>query len=435
MNRPARPSPARVPRPRLAYGIGSIGTGIFTTVPSVILLYFLTVEIHIAAAVAGVIILLPKLAGLIGDPLIGRWSDRLRRSAPTGRRILMASGALLTGAGLWALFQLPQLHRGNGLLPTLIYFVCTTGYSLFAVPYSALPAELADNAEDRRALVSGRLGLAFLGTLIGGVSGPLLVARVGYPAMGLILGTVCLVAMSTFLITCRIPLGIPRGEQSEEPGSDAGVANITTRPFKKQIAAFVLLLAAAGAFTALLPFLIRDMNASPDVVGAAMLVNILAALLSSLVWPRLIQRLGLQTVWQTASALMIVSAFMIAFAPGVGILLFLGMVVGGAGFCGVQMAGFTGLADLTAEYLRRGRGGGLVTGIWMAGEKAGLALGPMLAGLGLQYMKYSVWGSTTRSLIILVPTIPALFAILIISFSHSRKVKYEFGRTESHICI
>lgn len=403
-------------RHRLAYGIGSIGTGVFTTVPSVLLLYFLTVEIRIDAAVAGVIILVPKLLGLIGDPLVGTWSDRLRRRSPAGRRTLMIFGALLTGGGLWALFQIPQVYQANSLVPAVIYFGCTTGYSLFAVPYSALPAELAQHPVDLRALVSTRLGMAFLGTLIGGVSAPLLVARAGYPAMGMALGAVCVVSMCTFLLTCRPIGGAVSIEHSTARSIGVGMTNIATVPFKKYIIAFVLLLGAAGAFSALLPFLIHDMKANPDMVGAAMLVNIVAALLSSLVWPMLIRRARLQIIWLTAATLMFAAALTIAFAPGADLILFLGMTIGGAGFCGVQMAGFTGLADLTAEYLKQGQGGGFVTGIWMAGEKAGLACGPLLAGLGLQYMAFTTSGSAARSLMATIPTTLALLSIIVIGF-------------------
>lgn len=403
---------------RLTYGIGSVGTGIFTTVPSVLLLYFLTIEVHIDAALAGVIILLPKALGLIGDPLVGTWSDRLRRRSPIRRQVLMGAGALLAGVGLWALFTVPQRHPGDAILPALIFFACTTGYSLFAVPYSALPAELDESADGRRALVSTRLGLAFLGVLVGGVSAPIVAARVGYPVMGLVLGTICAAAMGIFLFTCRLTrdVVVPRPDAATA-GVDA--PRLATKPFLIQMAAFVLLLAAAGAFSALLPFLVRDMGQSADIVGVAMLVDIVVALLTSMIWPILIRRLGLRTVWQMAAGVTCLSALVVGLAPGADAQFYLGMAIGGAGLSGVQIAGFTGLADLTAEHLSQGRGGGLITGVWMAGEKAGLASGPMLAGLGLKFLGVTVLGAAARSSIAFIPATLAVLAILTIAFDAS----------------
>lgn len=405
-------------RQRLTYGVGSIGTGIFTTVPSVLLLYFLTIEAHIGAALAGVIILVPKALGLIGDPLVGAWSDRLKQRSPLRRQLLMGAGAIIAGVGLWALFTVPEQNPGNAIVPALIFFACTTGYSLFAVPYSALPAELDATADGRRALVSTRLGLAFLGVLIGGVSAPIVAARVGYPFMGAVLGAICAAAMCAFLLTCRLKREVA-GPPAMAVKDGGAVPRLATKPFLIQMGAFVLLLAAAGAFSALLPFLVRDMGQPADIVGLAMLVDIVVALLTSMVWPILIRRLGLRTVWQLAAGVTCLSAFFVGFAPGADAQFYLGMAIGGAGLSGVQIAGFTGLADLTAEHLSSGRGGGLITGVWMAGEKAGLASGPMLAGFGLQFLGVTALGSATRLSIAFIPALLAALATVTIAFDVS----------------
>lgn len=409
---------ARLLYGRLSYGVGSVGTGIFTTVPSVLLLYFLTVEARLDVALAGAIILIPKALGLVGDPLVGIWADRLARRSSFGRQLLMGSGALLAGAGLWALFALPQLHRGNALVPALIFFACTTGYSLFAVPYSALPAELDDSEAGRRALVSTRLGLAFCGVLLGGVSAPVVAARIGYPAMGAVMAVVCVTAMGAFLVTCTLADRVTARPSTVHP-VDTAPSRFATRAFAIQMAAFVLLLAAAGAFSSVLPFLVHDMGRTPDIVGLAMLIDIVVALLTSAMWPALIRGLGLRTVWQLAAVVTACSAIVVGTASSPNLHFYIGMAIGGAGLSGVQIAGFTGLADLTATHLRQGRGGGLVTGIWMAGEKAGLASGPLLAGFGLKFLGTTGIGSAAQLSIASIPAVLAVASIAIIAFDTS----------------
>ena len=404
---------ARPPRV-LAYGVGSIGTGIFTTVPSVLLLYFLSTVARIDVAVAGLIILIPKALGLVGDPLVGIWADRLGRKTQGGRLVLMAAGALLAGTGLCSLFAVPQLHPGNVLVPTLIYLACTVGYSLFAVPYSALPAELDARPDGRRRLVSTRLGISFLGTLIGGVGAPLVAARVGYAGMGAVVGVSCAVAMGLFLLFCPLPSGNRVHVVDKEGDFEAGAARIAMTPFIIQMFAFVLLLASTGTFAALLPFLVRDMKASADVVGFAMLVVILSALLTSTIWPSLIRRLGLRAAWRLAAGATALSSLVVGTAAIPNGQFYLGMAIGGAGLSGVQIAGFTGLADLTARYLAKGHGAGFITGVWMAGEKAGLATGPLLAGLGLKFLGTAMLGSAARSSTALIPAVLAAIAIIVI---------------------
>ena len=395
---------------RAFYGVGSIGTGVFTTVPSVLLLYFLTTEVHIQAAVAGLIVLIPKLLGVAGDPLVGLCSDRLSRRSRTPRAALMLLGAVMTGAGLWALFSLPQHRTGNVLLPGLVYAVCTAGYSMFAVPYSALPPELEARPDARGRLVSLRLGISFVGAVIGGVTAPLLAVRIGYPSMALSLGAVCVAAMSVSL------LAHPKVLSNQPARVSAQItppARLTFDPaFGRRVIAFVLLLSSAGAFAALLPFLARDMGVNAGVVIAAMFVNLVMAALTSGLWSRLIRIGSLSAVWVCAAGAMAAGSIIIAFRSHPDLLFYLGAALGGVGFSGVQVAGFTSLADAAAAHLDRGGAGGLLTGLWMAGEKAGLAGGPMLVGLGLQFVQGGLQGSTSRTLLVAIPATLVTLAIL-----------------------
>jgi MFS/sugar transport protein len=58
-----------------SYAMGSFGTGVFSTVPAVLLLYFCTETLHIAGTVAAALILIPKIWSILWDPFVGRWSD------------------------------------------------------------------------------------------------------------------------------------------------------------------------------------------------------------------------------------------------------------------------------------------------------------------------------------------------------------------------
>lgn len=71
-------------RVRRGYGLGSVATGAFGTVPGLLLLPYLTDRLGVAAGLAGLIVLLPKAWDVLLNPVAGRISDR--STHPDGRR-------------------------------------------------------------------------------------------------------------------------------------------------------------------------------------------------------------------------------------------------------------------------------------------------------------------------------------------------------------
>ncbi|NUP78062.1 MAG: MFS transporter, partial [Nonomuraea sp.] len=75
----------------LGYGVGSVGTGVFSAVPGLLLLYYLTDMLGVSAAVAGAVLVAPKIWDVLLNPLVGAASDR--EAVRTGRRTrLLAIG-------------------------------------------------------------------------------------------------------------------------------------------------------------------------------------------------------------------------------------------------------------------------------------------------------------------------------------------------------
>src|SRR5258708_39871365 len=97
--RRTRPEPAhgaamRLSYPRLTgYALGAFGTGVFSTVPTVLLLYFCTETLAMPPALAAAAVFLPKLWAVVWDPMVGIWSDRTRTRIGRRRPFLLAGGA------------------------------------------------------------------------------------------------------------------------------------------------------------------------------------------------------------------------------------------------------------------------------------------------------------------------------------------------------
>src|SRR6478752_1921260 len=123
----SQPLPMRV---RAGYGLGSVATGTFGTVPGLMLLPYLTDTLGIAAAVAGAIVFLPKAWDVVLNPIAGRISDR--STDPRGRRRPFLLKAGLSLAVLFALlFAGPPLGGRvlEGLYVLVVFVLCATAYA------------------------------------------------------------------------------------------------------------------------------------------------------------------------------------------------------------------------------------------------------------------------------------------------------------------
>lgn len=373
-----------------AYALGSVGTGVFTTVPSVLLLFYSTEVAGVGPAAAGAIILIPKLWSLAWDPLVGVWSDRVR--TPWGRRApFLLAGAVGVSAAFAALFAAPLSGQGAATLWIgCAYFLLSSVYSIYAVPYVAIPAEAATDREAGR-LIAWRMALAMAGVILGAAGAPLMVqgfggGLAGYRAMGLVVGGSCLLMMLA-------PLSAVRRDVSASRAPDAPVAwkAVVRGPYLWLAAAYVLQMAGVAVVSAVMPYLVtRVLGRGTGDVGVAMAVILVATMLSVPIWSRLGARQGEARVLKIAAALYAVAALMPAaillLRPGWPQFL-VSVVLLGVGFAGLQVLPFVLCARVIGQATRSAAGA--LTGVWTAAEKVGLALGPAIAAAALTLLRPS----------------------------------------------
>ena len=375
------------------YAVGSFGTGVFSTVPSVLLLYFCTEIAHIPAATAALIVFVPKIWTMFWDPFVGRWSDRTENRFGRRRPFLVA-GALGTGAAFVLLFSPPAASVGFvSLWVAVAYLGLVTCYAFFAVPYVALPAEFGGSAAGRSRLVGWRMAAAMIGVLAGASLAPMLVAaagggRAGYGFMALCLGLACAGFMLVPLLVLR------HRDAPAAPGAGTGPsllrqfqAALHDRAFRSLLLAYVLMLAAAGIVSASAPYLIAKALARNEAdLGVALGIMLIATSLTAplLAWAG--TRWGEARVLTLSLLGYILAAAIVALAardqswP----VMLVGFALAGPAFAGLQVLPYTMVAHLIHA---RGVGGaaveGTLTGMWTAAEKIGLAVGPLLTGLAL----------------------------------------------------
>src|SRR6478752_397545 len=167
-------APARLSRGTIArYATGSLGTGGFATLPGLVLTYYLTDSLGVAALAAGAVITIAKVWDVIIDPVIGALTDRdLARHG--SRRRLMLIGACALPVLFALTFAVPPTlgPLAAGIWVLLAFTLTATAFSLFQVPYIALPAELTPRYDERTRLLPWRVVVPTPGVLLVGAGPP-----------------------------------------------------------------------------------------------------------------------------------------------------------------------------------------------------------------------------------------------------------------------
>lgn len=378
------------------YAIGSLGTGGFATLPGLVLVFYLTDTLGIAALAAGIVVTVAKIWDVIIDPVIGARSDRslaLRGS----RRPLMIVGALALPVFFILTFAVPAgvppLAAGAWVL--LAFLVTATAFSLFQVPYIALPAELASDYNDRTRLISARVVVLTIAILLFGAGAPALRdsfadARIGYLVMAIVAGLAIGAGMfiSSFVAT-RQPLAEHAAYSILDNYRTGFAALRRSQPFRSLLFTFLLQGLATGIMLAGAQYV------SKYVLGTGVTFLFIAliapAIFCAPLWAIVSRRIGKERAFVLASVLFGIAALsmtLLLVVPGPW--LYIPVALAGAGYAGLQSLPLSMLPDVIShDASRHGVGNaGTFGGVWTAGETTGMALGATVLTIVLAASSY-----------------------------------------------
>jgi len=385
-SRPHATAADRLPASTVArFAIGSIGTGGFATLPGLVLVFYLTDTLGVAAWAAGIVVAAAKIWDVLIDPVIGSVSDR--SLARTGsRRRIMVIGALALPVFFLLTFAVPAgVGPVVGAVWVIVAFMLTsTAFSFFQVPYIALPAELADRYDQRTRLLTTRVAVLSFAILLFGAGGPLLRGigdeHTGYLVMALVAGVVIAVGM---LIATTVA---PRGPVSVAPmrtpivdGYREGLAAIRrSAPFRALLGVFLLQAVATGLMLAGANYVAVWVMRSEDALTFLFVALIAPAILFSPVWNAVARRIGKERAFAAASVVFAIATATLTaaiWAPGPWI--YASVALAGAAYAGMQALPMAMLPDVIshdAQVSGRSRAG-VFGGVWTAGETTGMAFG------------------------------------------------------------
>lgn len=424
----------------VGYAIGSVGTGGFGVLPGLVLSYYLTDTLGVAALMAGLIVTIPKIWDVIIDPFIGNFSDAdaLRRGS---RRPLMLAGALTLPLLFALVFATPAALSPMvaGIWVIVTFMLATTAFSMFQVPYISLPAELASTPRARTAFVAPRIAVLAIAILAFGGGGPIVRdiaggAHRGYLVMGLVTGVLLGAGMIISALMTTPKAGPAPGGLGREIREAALNA---PEVFRKSIAvvrgsvhlppllfAFILQALAAGTMLAAAPYLATYILQNEGAASILFVALVAPALALMPLARRLADKVGKRRAFQIATLVFALGAgSLLLLFLHVGVWVYLSVAVAGVGYAGMQLYPLAMLPDvIAADRAQRGEDrGGVMSGVWTAGETAGMALGPTAALLVLAATGFiSSTGAATAAqpasalagVILIISALPALLALL-----------------------
>lgn len=373
----------------IAWGFGTLGPVTVLTATNALLLRFLTDNYGLAAGLAASLIAISKFYDAFADVAMGILSDRTK-SRWGRRRPYLVAGALLLAISVIAIFAAPpfasQQARTFYIAAILIFYA--SAYTVFNVPYMAMPGEMTRSYHERTELMRWRVYAVGLSIIIASALGPKLLDWFGgdeaaYGKMALVFAPIVVAAgVVAFFGTAKAPSTAHVSTHftiAEQIKSAAG-----NRPFLFLVLVKFITLSSLGV-QSIFPFFFQRILAVPNsVLGTYFFCQSAMYLIAPSLWLWLARRIGKKRTFMTALAIStpVWLSWMVAVQGEPLPLVYLRGIFIGISGSGVILMGQSMLPD-TMEYDFRRTGlrrEGIFSALYTTVEKLSGAIGVAVVG-------------------------------------------------------
>lgn len=224
---------------KAGWATGAVGVAVLMNGISALMLFYLTNVVGLSPGVAGAIIFLSKVYDAVTDPLSGHLSDKTKGKMGR-RRPWLLGGAFISAASFLLVFTVPfsgpfdSIWSGEGLATVsyvlVMLLLYTTGYSMFNVPYMAMPSEMTQGYHERSSIHGWRVIFASIGGFAVQTGGTVILEQMGKDADAY--ATVGISGSIVILITMLVAFWATKKAPSL-PQTDVKL------PFKAQVRGFL----------------------------------------------------------------------------------------------------------------------------------------------------------------------------------------------------
>lgn len=430
---------------RIGFGSGDLAQNLIYQTISMYLLFFYTNVFGIKPAAAAVMFLVVRLVDVIWDPIVGAWVDKHNPRLGKYRSYLVLGGIPLT--------VLAILCFWNGASGSLIYaYVTYVGmslcYTLVNVPYGALNSSLTRDTNEITVLTSTRMFMANLGGLAVSMGIPALVALLSKgestgaqglssdPAAWFISMTIYAVAGLLLLVFCfsqtKERVVMDKAEAANVKVSDLWTEFARNRPLRVLafffITAFAMMSVGNAAGSYYMTYNIAGTTAQLSVFMG--LGSIPAFIFMPLVpaIKRKVGKRGMFYIFLGTAIVGMVMLYLVSVIPALRSqmwLVFLAQFIKSTGVIVATGYMWALVPEVVAygEYKTGRRIAGIVNALTGIFFKAGMALGGVIPGLVLSFVKFDASAPVQTPLaeqgilwlICVIPSLLLLLAMFIIS--------------------
>lgn len=352
----------------IGYGLGSMGKDLALGVIGSYLLVFYTDVLGIGAAAAGLILVLTKIWDAVNDPMMGAIVDRSKRTKWGKYRpyILFVPIPLAVFSALC--FIAPDWSTGAKIAYAAITYTITGMlFTAYDVPLWGMLPSLSSDFNTRNKLTSSARTFTTLAMLIASaIAMPAIIGlgggadpdslKKGYPLFMVIIGIVSIVcALITFASTKEVVYD-EEAEKQKKEGFLKQLRSVMCKPL-----IIVLIAMVFNAMNMILPsvagvYYMTYYLHRPDMIPVYMMVTMGIGLVTTILAPVLMKKIGPKQLSVIAFAISALVGFIIFFV-GPGSLPALFVLFAIPGLCtGILMVSITTLLTMTSDYVAKKKG-------------------------------------------------------------------------------
>ncbi|WP_238005924.1 MFS transporter [Dactylosporangium sp. AC04546] len=369
-------------RALLPFAAGSVGMGIWVTVPGIFLLYFLTDVLGVPPHVAGIALLVPNVADIVLHPSVGRLSDASMAGRGHRRRLMSAGCAVVLA--FVAMFAVPSGLTGPAAAIWVAAALVAGNllYSCYQVSYLATPADLGIGYHERTRLMGYRNVVITVSVLLAGVAAPLVAGDdpgVGdYTRMAGLLGAAMFAALLVGITGVGRLNRVAPGRPAAPGHRTRLLVALRDRQFRMLTASYLTVAITMNLVLAAMPYFAEYELGRASFTTVLIAAFMAPAVLATPAWVLVARRFGKQRSLLAAQATFVAGSLVLALGAAAGLAVLIAAVaVLGVAFAAMQLMPLSMVPDvIAAGGPDRTAGAGVYTGVWTAAEATGGALGP-----------------------------------------------------------
>lgn len=381
-----------------SWGIGTLAVSLGLSAQNILVLRYLTDFAGIGAGLAGSIIGLAKIYDAFTDPIMGVISDNTKSKIGRRRPYLLAGGALLTIAFL-LIFNVPaaisQSWKVVYVVGALLLFA--TAYTIFNVPYLAMPTEMTTGLHQRSRLITFRVYTLAVSAIFASSVGPFIISHFGGGYRGHSIMAFCLAPLIVFAaLICFFGTRNAPFTQKKETQKLGVVKQMSlafeNKPFFTLIGVKFCTLMNLGVASTFPFFFVHVLERDYAVLGIYLLVQQMSLIASQPFWLWISRIFGKKHCYMASLMIsMCIAATWVFATPEEPVFLMylrafsLGFATGSALLMGQSLLPDT----IEYDYLKTGlHREGLFAGVYTTIEKLAGAIGVALIGITLSAVGY-----------------------------------------------